>query len=100
MESVGLLARLNSTLFWDVDLRDLDAATHARFIISRVMERGGRSDVLAVWQHYGAASVCEALLDAPSLDAKTITFFANQFGLAPSEFRAYGKRQEMGTWVR
>ncbi len=99
METGEILGTLSNHLFWDVDVGTMDAGTHRRFIISRVMDRGTSSDVRAIWNRYGAETVKEVLLRAPSLQRKTIFFFANQFRLRPEDFRAYRKSQETGTWM-
>ena len=99
MENGGIVQQLSPTLFWDVDAGTVDAEVHRNFIIPRVMDRGSRSDAYAVWRHYGAESIKETLLRAPSLQRKTIAFFANQFHLRPEDFRAYRKSQELGTWT-
>ncbi len=99
MEKGSALGSLSKHLFWDVDAGTMDAETHRGFIIPRVMDRGTRSDVQAIWNHYGAETVKDVLLQAPSLQRKTIFFFANQFRLRPEAFRAYRKSQEMGTWT-
>ncbi|WP_372846120.1 hypothetical protein [Pontiella sp.] len=83
-------------LFWDVD--EVDWKIHRDFIIVRVMERGTLEDVRLVWDHYGVAAVKAALLKAPSLQKKTLCFFANQFGLKVSDFRADRKGRELNTW--
>lgn len=90
---------MSPTLFWDVNVAEMDESAHRNFIIPRVMDRGTHSDVLAVWAYYGPESVKESLLRTPSLQQKTIFFFANQFRLHPEDFRAYRKSQEIGTWV-
>lgn len=99
MESVDLVHQLSSTLFWDVDIQGIDPVAHKDFIIPRVMDRGSHGDAVAVWAHYGADAVRESLLGAPSLERKTIHFFANQFGLDAQDFRAYRKSNKLGTWV-
>jgi len=99
MGNGDLVGQLSSTLFWDVDTGGMDEWAHRNFIIPRVMDRGSRNDAYAVWQHYGEETVKEALLRAPSLQRKTIFFFANQFHLHPEDFRAYRKTRELGTWT-
>ena len=99
MKNGGIVQQLSGHLFWDVDAGEMDAQAHRNFIIPRVMDRGTHEDVTAVWAHYGAEAVKESLLRAPSLQRKTIAFFANQFHLRPADFRAYRKPQELGTWV-
>ena len=96
MKKGDLLQTLSKHLFWDVDVGTIDAETHRGFIIPRVMDRGARSDVQAIWNQYGAETIKDVLLQAPALQRKTIFFFANQFRLRPEAFR---KSQEMGTWT-
>ena len=94
-----VLDTLSKHLFWDVDAGTMDAEMHRNFIIPRVMDRGTSSDVQAIWSQYGAETVKNVLLHTPSLQRKTIFFFANQFRLHPEAFRAYRKNQELGTWT-
>lgn len=98
MSSQSLLARLPESLLWDVDPESLDPDRHRRFLIRRIVERGDLCDVEAAWAHYGEAAFREALLDAPGLDAKTVAFFANQFGVAPERFRSH--REPPVHWSR
>ena len=99
MENGDIVPQLSPTLFWDVNVAELDGSAHRNFIIPRVMDRGTQRDVLAVWAHYGEESVKESLLRTPSLQRKTIFFFCNQFGLCPEDFRAFHKSQELGSWM-
>ena len=93
-----LVGTLSKHLFWDVDAESMDAERHRSFIITRVMDRGASPDVQVIWNQYGAETVKKVLLHAPSLQRKTISFFANQFQVTPEEFRAYRKSKELGTW--
>ena len=83
------LTKLSPHLFWDTDIDCLNPETHWRYIITRVMDRGNCDDVKQVWNSYGAGMVRKALTQARCLNKRTISFFANQFGLPPTEFRAY-----------
>jgi predicted AAA+ superfamily ATPase len=65
------------------------AKLHSRFVIVRVMERGSLSEVQTVWRYYGPARIRKALLQAPALKPRTISFFAMQFGLPREAFRAW-----------
>lgn len=90
-----LLDQLSGHLFWDVDCDRIDPEAHARFLICRIMDRGTREDVRVAWFYYGGERIREALLVAPSLGSKTISFFANQFALPKEAFRAY---QRSSNW--
>ena len=96
MKSATLTDQLSAFLFWDVDSATVDPETHQQFIVPRVMDRGTLADVNAVWDYYGEEPVKQTLLNAAVLSAKTISFFANQFGLPRSAFRAY--RTPSGNW--
>lgn len=98
MENSAIKQQFSSYLFWDVG--EMDWEVHRNIIVARVMDRGTRGDVRRVWDHYGAEAVKAALLQAPALQRKTISFFANQFHLRHEDFRTYRKCREMGTWIR
>lgn len=84
-----LIDRLSASLFWDVDPATIDPNRHRDFVIRRVAERGTMGEVRDAWRHYGEAAFREALLTAPALGAKTLSYFANQFRLPRERFRAY-----------
>ena len=93
------LQQISKHLFWDVNVQDLDAEKHRRYIIVRVMDRGSREDVRLVWDHYGEETIRTELLNAPACERKTIFYFANQFGVKPEAFRAFRKKKELGIWA-
>jgi hypothetical protein len=93
-----LIESLSTSLFWDVDRAAVSPRDHADFLIRRVMERGNRENVTAVWNHYSEDQIREALVTAPSLTRKTISFFAHQFSLRLDEFRAH--REASPHWVQ
>ena len=97
MNAAVLMNCLSPFLFWDTSPNSIDPETHQRFVIVRVMERGTMQDVLAVWRYYGASRIREALLQAPALDNRTITYFAHQFNLPRSSFRAWKKEAKKCT---
>jgi hypothetical protein len=81
--------RLSRHLFWDIDPMAIAPGQHDAFLIARVMDRGTLDDVKLVWDYYEREQIRVALMKAPSLDQKTISFFANQFDLPPEAFRAF-----------
>lgn len=87
------ISELSPHLFWDVERSSIDAKQNAAFLICRVMERGSSAEVRRVWSYYGEAEVREALVNAPALNRKTISFFANQFQISREQFRAYKRGQ-------
>ena len=89
MDGTDLTGKLSSFLFWDVDPVGINPDAHRSFIITRVMERGTLTDVQTVWDYYGQEQIKAALLNAPDLSIKTISFFAHQFDLPRDAFRAF-----------
>lgn len=92
-DHLGFVERLSPHLLWDVDRRKIDPESHADFLICRIMERGRSEEVRLAWNYYGEDRVKEALLAPRSLSPKTIQFFAHQFGIPRTAFRAYQRSQ-------
>jgi hypothetical protein len=80
---------LLSPLFWDVDKTKLSPNLNKQFIICRVMDRGDIEAVKTAMKYYDKATVQEVLTNAGFIEKKTITFFANYFGLSPADFKAW-----------
>lgn len=90
---------LRPALFWDTDFSALDVDDHAAYVIVRVMERGTREEVRAVWNYFGAETIKKHLLSARDLSPKTISYFANQFNMSKSQFKAVRIQDErIKTW--
>ena len=53
------------TLFWDIDLSQLDLEKHEFFILKRVFERGTMDDVRFVFRHYGLENIEKFLDEKP-----------------------------------
>ncbi len=53
------------------------------------MERGTCDDIRIILRAYGRERVCKALLQARDLNSRTISYFANYFGVPQRAFRAY-----------
>lgn len=93
------LAVLSKGLFSEVDLDALDPQEHAGYIIPRVMDYGSWEDVQYIWKLYGPARIKSILLNAPSLQKKTISFFAIKFEIPQEDFKAYHMSKE-AQWNR
>ena len=85
------LKTLSPHIFWDVDIENLSVTDHWRYIIVRVIERGSCEEIRTILIEFGGSRVREAVLSARNLNERTISFFANMFAVARSEFRAYRK---------
>lgn len=84
---------LSPTAFWDVDMQTLDYAKNDRFIIEKVMNYGLWTDIVEIIRVYGRERVKEAVMHAPYLKKKTLSFCCVIFELTPSQFRCYTRQQ-------
>lgn len=66
--------RLDKSLFWDVDIADIDEKRHKRFIIQRVLERGGLEDIRRTIGYYGLSVLTSEAQQIRSLDPVTLAF--------------------------
>lgn len=90
---------LGQHLFWDADYLRLNMVTHADYIIPRVMDYGDWKDVKQVFKYYGLTAIREVLVLAPSLQIRTIHFFAHFYALPLASFKAYDNIQR-NNWKR
>ena len=73
-EGDGLVRMLSKRLFWDVPIESLEDDVHKRFIVQRVLERGGINDIRLMMNHYSLAVVAEEAREIRSLDPITLAF--------------------------
>jgi hypothetical protein len=92
-----LVGRLRADLFWDTDPSQLDAETHAQFIIERVAERGELEEMRAVWSYYGETRVADAVRNSRSLSTRTVWFFSSLLHVPLESFRSYTPELRHGT---
>lgn len=97
-ESKHIKSSIRPELFWDVDFNELNLDAHAAFVIGRVMERGTRSEVRAIWDYFGRKTIKHHLTTAKSLSPKTISYFANIFKMSRSGFRSSVTQDHVKTW--
>lgn len=76
-------------IFWDVNPATLDLEVHKRFIIERIAQRGHWTDWQECLRFYGRETVRDILLQARSLDKKTLSYCSFIFDVPKEEFRCY-----------
>ena len=87
--------KFSKALFWDIDVSDLDACKHERFIIPCVFMKGKLDDILQVIRYYGKEKVKDVLVQTRYLDKKTLSFAANLFHVSKNNFRCYKLSQSI-----
>ena len=76
------------SLFWDVNPEILDSEKNSRFIIERVLVRGGMEDVKKVMKLYTRDQIIDAAKKSRNLDTITHNFCANYFNISKAEMHA------------
>jgi hypothetical protein len=84
-----LKSKLSQSLFWDVDLTELDEQKHASQIIEKVLSRGDIEDWHEIRKFYGWARIANEVKQLRYLDALTLNFASQVFHIPKEEFRCY-----------
>ena len=77
-------------LFWDIDPMKLDVGKHSRFIIERVLKKGGLDDWYTLKKIYTLSIIRDESFNIRTLDKKTLSFLSNYFGVDKKQFRCDG----------
>ena len=70
-----------TSLFWDVDLKNLDAESHKGFIVERILLFGNIEDFRWARDHYGEKEIKNILLANRTLDKKSQNFWCLYFNI-------------------
>lgn len=89
----GLVRMLSKRLFWDVPIESLEDDVHKRFIVQRVLERGGVNDIRLMMNHYSLSVVAEEAREIRSLDPVTLAFASCLINEPEENFRCYTSKQ-------
>ncbi len=79
----------NKSLFWDINIENLDYKIHKRFIIERVLTRGNWNDWQELKSFYGLQEIKNEVVNIRYLDKKTLNFCHTLFNIKKEEFRCY-----------
>ena len=80
---------LNKSIFWDVDYENIDWNKQSRFVIARVLMRGGLNDWFAIKKFYGLKKIKSEVSKIRYLDKLTLNFCIQYFDLPKEKFRCY-----------
>ena len=78
----------NKNLFWDVNPENLEWDKNSRFIIERILVRGGMNDVKIIMKTYTRNQIIDAVKKCRDLDAVTHNFCSNYFNIPKAEMHA------------
>lgn len=88
---------LTKSLFWDVNIEDIDVEIHSLFIVERVLTRGSLVDFRALKDNYGVDKLKSFVVEIKNLDERTLSFCSVYFSIPKSKFRCYNFKQSNQT---
>jgi hypothetical protein len=88
-----LVEGFSDHLFWDCDRASLDPATHAGFLVGRVLMHGTLRDWRALKALLGKQQIKAEVIKLPYLDARTLGFCATYFQIPVDRFRCFTKNR-------
>lgn len=80
-------------LFWDVDFHDIDWDKNKRWVIERVLLRGGWKDFKEMSRFYSEQEVKSCITRIRYLDEKTLNFVSNFYNIPKEEFQCFILKQ-------
>lgn len=90
-----------SSLFWDVDFKNIDIEKHKRFIIERILEFGGPKDYEWAVSYYGKRDIKQSLLQSRKLDKKSRRFWCFIFNINEKQcVRNQSIKKQNAFWKR
>jgi hypothetical protein len=88
-----VLFGLSKTLFWDVDLNEVDVQKNAMHIIEKVMLMGTLSDFRNTIKFYGKPKVKKMVMQIRYMDDRQHHFCSIYFNIPLEQFRCYTTKQ-------
>ena len=85
--------RFNPSLFWDIDLKDLDMEKHKSYIIGRVLDYGTWEDWQLIRDYYPMEEIKDTAIGLRSLFPQSLSFIAAVTHTSIETFRCYKSRQ-------
>ncbi len=90
-----------TSLFWDVDLKNLDIKKHKRFIIERILEFGDPKDYEWAVARYGKKDIKQALVKSRKLSKKSEHFWYFIFNINENQcIRKQSIKKQSMFWRR
>ena len=93
MVKPGEILKLSGKAFWDIDMKRLDYARQANYIIRKVFEYGSWDDILEITAFYGMNKVKEVLTSSTYLKENTLYFASLFLDIPRTHFACYTTTQ-------
>jgi hypothetical protein len=94
-EKIKLNPQISEHLLWDVDRQNIDWKAMRKFIVQRVVERGGINDFYALFRLYGGVrGVKKTVKELPVvLNPRDEAFVRTIFNLKKEDLQCYKRKQ-------
>lgn len=77
--------KMLKNLFWDSDLKKIDAEKNATVIIERVLELGNPEQIKYLFKNYEPLRIQKVLKESRRLSLKSANFWADYFSLSKKD---------------
>ncbi len=84
--------KLTKTLFWDIDLKQIDWQKHHDFVIGRVLLYGDENDFVKIKKMYGLPAIKKAVIKTKNFDKKSLNFWSVIFNIPKNKFLCFQTR--------
>ena len=88
--------------FWDINLDELDASKHPRYVIERLLEYGDFPELRWLFQNFGRENIVAVLKKSSCLSRRRASAWANYFDVPQAEIKCLNKpsqKQHATTWT-
>jgi len=81
--------KIDQSLFWDIDPKQMDWNKHKSFVIGRVLNQGDVSDYRVIRDYYGDQTIIRAAKKIRYLNPKSLNFWSLIFKIPKSSFLCF-----------
>ncbi len=93
MKTIKSKPNFPENIFWDVDYNEIDWEKNKRWVIERVLTRGGWADFKELNAYYTQEEIKASIVIIKYLDPKTLNFASNYYEIPKEQFRCYILKQ-------
>ncbi len=94
-KSLQMEFKIDKSLFWDVEIDNVDYNKYARHIINRILLRGNINDWLEIKKFYGTDKIKNEVVNMKYLDKRTLNFCSFYFNIPKNNFKCYNTPQSI-----
>lgn len=99
MDKLPLSAR---RFFWDINLDELDAAKHSRYVIERLLDYGDIPELRWLFRNFSREAIAAVLKSSSRLSTRRALAWASYFDIPRTEIKCLNKpspEQRATTWT-